>query len=398
MMVDADTAVVGEECEIDFKEDAKFAQHLKNYKLAKVVVTSELSLGSGLGSSTALFVALSAALLALYDSVKLDKVKDDQWKAIRDRQHSKHLWSGELTHIRTNVPLKMLKTNTKFGKNTKSLVAARRLLTSIQSPVSDDLAITEKEEKLEKLLEMSQGFLQCMGVSHASIENVIRTTLKYKLSTKLTGVGGGGCVLTLLPTLVDKVIADLEARGIQCLIAGTGLGTLKDQWENTLPSWGKSDDPCTAWEGVACNNSRVPSLDLSFNPGLSGSLSPRLGDLRKLTILILRVESSLWDLQEDDLDLAGNGPKFEHHAMIPARTNTGMEQSNRLVGAYQHEGGPLYDLLQILFNDLGVENEFYPTFDANELDQDYDEEVSYDMDAELDALLNATPSDSGSDR
>ncbi|KAL8467113.1 hypothetical protein ACS0TY_035987 [Phlomoides rotata] len=32
------------------------------------------------------------------------------------------------------------------------------------------------------------------------------------------------------------------------------------------------------------------------------------------------------DLQEEELDLAGNGPKIEHHAMIPARTNTGMEQ------------------------------------------------------------------------
>ncbi|KAK6156439.1 hypothetical protein DH2020_010687 [Rehmannia glutinosa] len=88
------------------------------------------------------------------------------------------------------------------------------------------------------------------------------------------------------------------------------LRSLKDQWGNTPPSWGKSEDPC-AWDGVACNNSRVISiglstmgitgklsgdigglselisLDLSFNPGLTGSISPRLGDLQKLTILIL---------------------------------------------------------------------------------------------------------------
>ncbi|KAK6144928.1 hypothetical protein DH2020_021748 [Rehmannia glutinosa] len=65
------------------------------------------------------------------------------------------------------------------------------------------------------------------------------------------------------------------------------LRSLKDQWSNTPPSWDKSDDPCAAWEGIACNNSRITSLDLSFNPGLTGSLSPRLGDLQKLTILIL---------------------------------------------------------------------------------------------------------------
>lgn len=29
-------------------------------------------------------------------------------------------------------------------------------------------------------------------------------------------------------------------------------------------------------------------------------------------------------LQVDDLNLADIGPKFEHHAMFPARTNTGL--------------------------------------------------------------------------
>lgn len=133
--------------------------------------------------------------------------------------------SGELTRIKTNMPLKMLVTNTKVGRNTRALVAgvterAKRhgsAMTSvfkavdsistevasiIESPVSDDLAITEKEEKLGELMEMNQGLLQCMGVSHASIETVIKTTLKYKLATKLTGAGGGGCVLTLLPTRI----------------------------------------------------------------------------------------------------------------------------------------------------------------------------------------------------
>jgi len=158
--------------------------------------------------------------------------------------------SGELTRIKSNMPLKMLVTNTKVGRNTKALVAgvserklrhpiamtsvftavdsiSNELANIIQSPASDDLAITDKEEKLKELMEMNQGLLQCMGVSHPSIETVLRTTLKYKLASKLTGAGGGGCVLTLLPTLlsgtvVDKVIADLESSGFHCLIAGIG--------------------------------------------------------------------------------------------------------------------------------------------------------------------------------
>ncbi|VFQ70309.1 unnamed protein product [Cuscuta campestris] len=90
------------------------------------------------------------------------------------------------------------------------------------------------------------------------------------------------------------------------------LTSLKEQWQNTPPSWERSDDPCGGqWEGVTCNNSRVTalglstmglkgrlngdigeltelkSLDLSFNRGLTGSISPRIGDLQKLSILIL---------------------------------------------------------------------------------------------------------------
>lgn len=131
--------------------------------------------------------------------------------------------SGNLTLIKCNMPLKMLITNTKVGRNTKALVAgvserairhpdamdsvfnavdsvSKELSILIQSPTAhDDLSLTEKEEKLGELMEMNQGLLQCMGVSHASIETVLRTTLKYKLVSKLTGAGGGGCVLTLIP-------------------------------------------------------------------------------------------------------------------------------------------------------------------------------------------------------
>ncbi|KAK3227112.1 hypothetical protein Dsin_006974 [Dipteronia sinensis] len=89
------------------------------------------------------------------------------------------------------------------------------------------------------------------------------------------------------------------------------LQSLKDSWRNTPPSWAKSNDPCQDWEGVKCNNARVTALELSnrglegilsgniggltelialdfsFNKGLTGSLSPRLGDLQKLNVLIL---------------------------------------------------------------------------------------------------------------
>ncbi|KAJ8618128.1 hypothetical protein MRB53_014314 [Persea americana] len=90
------------------------------------------------------------------------------------------------------------------------------------------------------------------------------------------------------------------------------LRSLKDQWQHTPPSWDTSDDPCDSkWEGIICNDSRVTELklssmglsgqlsgdigsltelrilDLSYNRGLTGPVSPLIGNLQNLTTLIL---------------------------------------------------------------------------------------------------------------
>ncbi|KAK9054804.1 hypothetical protein SSX86_025883 [Deinandra increscens subsp. villosa] len=89
------------------------------------------------------------------------------------------------------------------------------------------------------------------------------------------------------------------------------LQALMDNWKNTPPSWVGSD-PCEdKWDGITCTDSRVTSitlasinligeisgdigqlselqtLDLSYNKGLTGSLTPAIGNLKKLSSLIL---------------------------------------------------------------------------------------------------------------
>ncbi|XP_010906879.1 mevalonate kinase [Elaeis guineensis] len=252
---------------------------IQGFKPGKVVVTSELPMASGLGSSASFCVSLSAALLILSGAISINNLQNEWFTLKVSELELVNKWAfegekilhgrpsgidntvstygkmikfrlGELAHIKSSGPLRMLITNTKVGRNTKALVAgvserasrhsdamaavftavdsiSKELATIIESPDPDDVSVTSKEERIEELIEMNQGLLQCMGVSHASIETVLRTTLKYKLASKLTGAGGGGCVLTLLPTLlsstiVDKVIAELESCGFQCLKAEVG--------------------------------------------------------------------------------------------------------------------------------------------------------------------------------
>ena len=55
------------------------------------------------------------------------------------------------------------------------------------------------EHWCQELLTFNQHLLEALGVSHASIEEVCVLAKSAGLSAKLTGGGGGGCVLALIP-------------------------------------------------------------------------------------------------------------------------------------------------------------------------------------------------------
>ncbi|PWA59995.1 Histidine phosphatase superfamily, clade-1 [Artemisia annua] len=204
---------------------------IQGTKPARVVVSSELPLGSGLGSSAAYCVSMSGALLASSGSLYLDFNSEDWLSLGENEQKLANEWAFEGEKIIHGNPSGIDNTVSTLDTMTSVFAAvdniSNELASTVQLCSSNDLDVVEKEKKVEELMEMNQGLLQCMGVSHASIETVISTTHKYKLSSKLTGADGGGCVITLLPALlsasvVDAVTAELEQCGFQSYIAGIG--------------------------------------------------------------------------------------------------------------------------------------------------------------------------------
>ncbi|KAI5077331.1 hypothetical protein GOP47_0007155 [Adiantum capillus-veneris] len=254
-----------------------------------VTVSADLPMGAGLGSSASFCVSLVAALLAMakvsasntheshvyasnngVDHLKIDEAGLDlvnKWafkgetilhgrpsgidNTVSTFGYIVKVKGGQLTRLQDSIPLKILLTNTKVGRNTKALVAGvgeraqrhHKAMTAIfeaTEAITEEFvqilqlgsdwesAKSEQEAKVEELVEINQGLLQSMGVSHPAIQVICRTTAKYQLRSKLTGAGGGGCVLTIIPDqlakkTLDKVKGDLEEQGFECFEAAIGV-------------------------------------------------------------------------------------------------------------------------------------------------------------------------------
>ena len=87
----------------------------------------------------------------------------------------------------------------------------------------------------------NQIMLQGLGVSCPELENLIRAAAPTSLGAKLTGAGGGGCMVAL--TTNPKATSEaIELAGGRTLISSFGnVGLTVDEVEN-LPLWATERD------------------------------------------------------------------------------------------------------------------------------------------------------------
>lgn len=165
---------------------------------------------------------------------------------------------GGLEGMNSFGSIRLLLTNTRVPRDTKSLVAgvaakkaaephivnpvldriqgisdeARGLLDG-SAPTARDVLIS----RLGDLMRENHVHLRTLGVSHPSLEAVVSTTAAapFGLTTKLTGAGGGGCAVTLIPDdfaseKLDKLLDELKSLGAEphlTSLGGPGLGVFR---------------------------------------------------------------------------------------------------------------------------------------------------------------------------
>ncbi|KAL4160352.1 hypothetical protein PRNP1_000922 [Phytophthora ramorum] len=232
------------------------------------VATCNLPIGAGLGSSAAMSVALSGAFAELSGSPRKFELEFINAYAFgaevilhgspSGADNTVSCFGGTLLFQKHPGPsfrpiqcqlnkFRFLLVNTCVPRSTKEQVGNVRKLYEadrekvqkqfdiIQQLVEKFVALGERkvmsEEVLAQEIEHNQQILNGLGVGHPQIDEVARICKQFNGATKLTGAGGGGCTISLLPRSLsnedlEKLITQLEAKGYHCYassIGGPGL-------------------------------------------------------------------------------------------------------------------------------------------------------------------------------
>lgn len=83
---------------------------------------------------------------------------------------------------------------------------------------------------------LNQGILRTLGVSCAAIDEVVSVASQHQFAAKLTGGGGGGCVIAIPEDGVwcdaDALIEELTTRGYQAEVIALGGSGVIVEWDS----------------------------------------------------------------------------------------------------------------------------------------------------------------------
>ena len=203
-------------------------------------LSSNIPIGSGLGSSAAVTVATLAALYRFHN-IRFNKkslahdahMVEQAVQGIASPLDTLVSTYGGLVYLSRNKKVEHFKVNfnapfvvgyTNKHGNTGKMVKDVRLLKNrnpkIINPVISAMgqltnyakqAILKRDfDKIGELMNLNHGFLDVLGVNTLELSRMVYTARECgAIGSKITGAGGGGSIIALCPNSVDEV-----ARGI----------------------------------------------------------------------------------------------------------------------------------------------------------------------------------------
>lgn len=222
----------------------------------EIQIHSDIPISAGLGSSAAVVVASIASILDLYQK-KLSKkeissIAFESEKVTHGRpsgiDNSIATYGGLLKFQNGDISQKELKQsiplivgNTKISRDTKKLVSGVADLKLKHPALIDPILKTmgelaiEAEQYLENIelgklgevLNINQGLLDSINVGHKSLSQYVwKARNAGALGAKLTGAGGGGCMIALADNneKMQEIVNKLENADLN--IIATEISTI----------------------------------------------------------------------------------------------------------------------------------------------------------------------------
>lgn len=223
-----------------------------------IEITSEIPVGSGLGSSAAVTVAtLSAINIELglgYDAEKIAKTAHEIEKEVQGAASPTDTFVstfGGVIEIPSRKRLDMLECgivigNTNKGASPKKTATLVRQVAELRQKYPDsinpiiktigsfarhgEIMVREKKyEALGRLMNINHGLLDALGVGTMELSTLVyaaRNAGAY--GAKLTGAGGGGCMVAITDSPGEVAYAIEKAGGTAIITRFTHNGVLQE--------------------------------------------------------------------------------------------------------------------------------------------------------------------------
>lgn len=197
-----------------------FKSFISDQSQLNIQVRSDIPIGAGLGSSAAFSVCLVGCFYLLYHkTLNRDEINDLSYKVecifhgtpsgidntistygqslVYSRTLQKHtdFRLSNLAIIDTGIPKstkRMVELVRLFAENNKE--EAEQIFNDIQLGID---TMIEHPEQINQLMQKNQQLLKRIGVSILEIDNIIEALAKENIPAKITGAGGGGCLIAL---------------------------------------------------------------------------------------------------------------------------------------------------------------------------------------------------------